>query len=127
MATIAAPYPTTERRPARFPWLLLLIVFAAVVVGTRYSHALARHAQDAVDARRCFDQHGPVMRFYNPFRDVYIMVCQERDGDPIYLRVLRRIRGKVEEITSYRKDRYYHVEDITKYLEDQGAILEWIK
>lgn len=117
---------TATSRRGGFPWLLL-IVLAAVVVGLQYSHAVARHGSDAADAARCFDQHGNVMRWYNPFRDTYILVCQEAPGEPVYLRVVRMIRGKVEELTRYRKDNCYWLEDIAKVLEDQGAVLQWVK
>lgn len=126
MSAITAPYPTTERRPARFPWMLL-VAMAAVAVGLAYSHALTRHQQGAIDAQNCFDQHGNAMRYYNPFRDVFILVCQERPGEQVYLRIVRLIRGKVEEITKYPKDNCYWLEDLAKVLEDQGAVLEWMR
>jgi hypothetical protein len=122
MTAIAANYPTNHH--VRFPWLLALVL-AAVVVGTLYSHAIARHAQDAVNARRCFDERGNSQRWYNPFRDNYVLVCVE--GDNLYLRVVRRIRGKLEELTSYRKDGYHTLEDLGKYLDDQGAVMEWAR
>lgn len=118
---------TVTSRRGGFPWLLLLIVLAAVVVGLQYSHAVARHGSDAINAAKCFDQHGITQRWYNPFRDTYILVCQEAPGEPVYLRVVRMIRGKVEELTRYRKDNCYWLEDIAKILEDQGAILQWVK
>lgn len=122
MATTALCRPISS---PRFPWALV-VVLAAVVVGIGLSHAL-KHGQDAIDARNCFDQDGNAMRWFNPFKESYVMVCQERDGGPVYLRVLRRIQGKVEEFTAYRKDGVYHLEDMAKILEDQGAILEWTR
>lgn len=120
------PYRPTSNSPARFPLKGVVIFVFAVAVGIALSHALI-HGKDAIDARNCFDNRGPVMRWFNPFRETYIMVCQEQDGGPVYLRVLRRVKGKIEEITAYRKDQVFHLEDMAKILEDQGAVLEWVK
>jgi hypothetical protein len=122
----AIAYQTKPIHPPRFPWLLV-VAFVAVAVGLTVSHALTRHQQGAIDARNCFDQHGNAMRWYNPFRDNYIMVCQERPGEQVYMRIIRRINGKLEELTAYPKDHCYWLEDVAKILEDQGSVLEWTR
>lgn len=127
MTSMAQTYPAAIHRKSGFPWLLVLLALAAVVVGTQYSHAVARHGAGAEAARRCFDQHGNAMRWYNPFRDNYILVCQERPGEQVYLRIVKRINGKIQELTTYPKDHVYWLEDIAKILEDQGAVLQWVK
>ena len=121
---LAAACPTSE--PTRFPWLLLAIALAAVVVGTQYSHALERHKQGAIDAQRCFDDKGHSFVTYNPFKDSYVYGCQDDTGQ-VYYRVLRYIKGRLEEISKYPKSQCFSLDEGLQILLDQGAEIRWIK
>mgnify|MGYP006921298006 CR=1 FL=1 len=124
MGTLTATYQPTYR-PHGSRLGTLIRVLAVVVIGTALSHAV-KHGLDAIAARECFDRHGQVQLWWNPVRNNFVSVCQDESGN-IFLRIIKQIQGKPEEITAFRKDGYHYLEDLAKLLRDQGGILRWSK
>lgn len=106
--------------------ILTMSIIDGKDIGTQYSHAIEEHQYDAIRAQNCFDKYGHAQIWYNWFRDNWLYVCQDETGQ-VFLKVVKKLFGRLEELTKYPKDMVFNLEDIEKILIDQGSELKWIK
>lgn len=124
MATTTANYRTSHGGG----WLLILLLAVTVItatVGYAYDHA-AKHGPDALRAQECFDRLGHNAVYFNPGRDNWLYICQDEGGN-IFIRVVKLINGKLEQLTQYRKAGYRSMADLDELLTDAGDVLSWVR
>lgn len=84
-----------------------------------HSHATEKHSESAEEVRRCLEKYGPHRIFYNADTQRYLKVCFMDDGK-YGLSVFERITEKLEEVTSFKKEKFKTWEQLSRYIENGG-------
>jgi hypothetical protein len=101
----------------------LLLLFALLVVASiavEYGlHSVAKHNEKAVAVRECVQQGRVLGTWINPENGRKALICQV--GDNLFGIMI--MKGKFE-ITSFLKKKLTRIDQIFKYLSNQGYIPE---
>lgn len=125
MATISVTYQERRTNPKPFLILFLLALVSATVVGLMFSHGTAKHGASAETVRQCLDDKGQI-RTYDLDYDKKARICEIEPG-MFGIQIIRKYKGKWEEITAYVADQFNTLEQIDAYLRDMGYVLRWTK
>jgi hypothetical protein len=101
----------------------LLLLFALLVVASiavEYGlHSVEKHNEKAVAVRECVQQGKVLGTWINPENGRKALICQV--GDNLFGIMI--MKGKFE-ITSFLKEKLKSVNDVFRYLSNQGYVLE---
>ena len=112
-------------------WLALLALIACAYLAVAsakpvqvYTHAEAKHGQDAVAVRDCLYDKG-AFAVYQKSDGRIIRLCEVEEGK-FGLQVLEPDEnGTLHEITAYIKNKMTHIEQVLNYLKNCGATQIW--
>lgn len=83
------------------------------------SHASARHSEEAESVRRCLNNNGSMHIFFNPSTNRYANICLMPDHK-YGLQISEMYGDKLEEVTSFIKNKFKTWEQMARYLENGG-------
>jgi putative hemolysin len=83
------------------------------------SHAVERHGDSAEAVRICLSKSGPSMVWTNPTTKRTSLVCQLPDGK-YGMQIVERFGDKLEEVTSFVKDKMTDPSQVERYLRNSG-------
>lgn len=118
--TTALPRPLTMPRRPNLLWIVGIL--ALLTFGFLISHAVERHADDALAARECFGKDNYEL-YFNPVTRYAARTCITPDGENA-VQVFKWMDGRWEELTAYI---YRNGKDVVLYLVETGFVaLEWL-
>jgi hypothetical protein len=106
---------------------LIIILMVVTVAVTGISHAVVKHAQEALQVRDCLERGNGGLHIENWYRaedEHYLQVCQFDNGE-FGLRVSIREGGKPQEITAFILRQYKTLLELHRYMINSGATIIW--
>jgi hypothetical protein len=108
------------------PVIGIMMCVLLFMVGTVYSHAVTKHADDALRVRECLNDKGHMQVWYNFENQHYLRLCEVQPG-MFGIQVLARIDHQWQEISGFVKEKFHRLEQVERYLTNSGAVKVWPK
>ncbi len=106
----------------KIPFLFLIgLTILAATIGVSISHAVTKHAQDAIIVRNCIDNGNPTS-LYQASKSKFIQICMI-DPTTFGIRVIKKTGGnRYEEVTAYIKNTLKSFDDVLQYVKDNKLV-----
>jgi hypothetical protein len=115
----------TYERETGYPFMPFLFLFGLVIlaatIGLSISHAVTKHAADAIAVRNCIDNGNPTT-LYKASKSKFIQICMI-DSSTFGIRVIKKTGGnRYEEVTAYIKTALKSFGDVLQYVKNNKLV-----